>query len=115
MSIKDWASINGHQHSNMIFIKDIMMIYLRYHLSAAQAGSLCYQIPSDRLTESQGKETFARGSIGYSIVGGHLRVPPLFRADTQVRPYKLITVCLQHGMKTPGISKPWAPKNDVSF
>jgi hypothetical protein len=57
----------------MIFIKDIRMIYLRYHLSAAQAGSLCYQIPWDRLTESQGKETFARGSTGITpppLVGG---------------------------------------------
>jgi hypothetical protein len=62
MSIEDWVSINGHQHSNMIFIKDIRMIYLRYHFSSAQAGSLCHQIPWDRLTESQGKETFARGS-----------------------------------------------------
>jgi len=34
-------------------------------------------------------------AIGYNIVGGHLRVPPLFRADTQVRPYEQITVCLQ--------------------
>jgi len=54
----------------MIFFKDIRMIYLRYHLSAAQAGSLCYQIPWDRLTESQGKETFARGS---NPIGAPLR------------------------------------------
>jgi hypothetical protein len=64
MSIKDWASINGHQYYNMIFIKDIKMIYLNYYLSSAQAGSLCHQIPWDRLAESQGKETFARGSFG---------------------------------------------------
>jgi hypothetical protein len=38
-------------------------------------------------------------SIRYSIVGGHLRVPPLFRADTQVRPYKQITVFLQLSLK----------------
>ena len=31
---------------------------------------------------------------GYSIVGGHPRVPPLFRADTQVRPYKANRVLL---------------------
>jgi hypothetical protein len=56
----------------MIFIKDSRMIYLRYRLSAAQAGSLCHQIPWDRLTESQGKETFARGSGNRSKFGDML-------------------------------------------
>jgi hypothetical protein len=64
MRIEGWASINGHQYSDMIFIKDIMMICLRYHFSSAQAGSLCHQISWDRLTEYQGKETFARGFFG---------------------------------------------------
>jgi hypothetical protein len=63
MSIEGWASINGHQYSNMIFIKGIRMICL----PSAQAGSLCHQIPWDRLTESQGKENFARGSMGYIL------------------------------------------------
>jgi hypothetical protein len=69
MSSKDWVSINGHQYFNMTFIKDIRTIYLRYQLSSAQAGSLCHQIPWFRLTESQGKETFARGSIINEIKG----------------------------------------------
>jgi hypothetical protein len=63
MRLEGWASINGHQYSDMIFIKGIRMICLRYHFSSAQAGSLWHQISWDRLTESQGKETFARGSL----------------------------------------------------
>jgi hypothetical protein len=46
MSIEGWASIKGHQYSNIIFIKDIRMIGLRYHLSSAQAGK---PVPPDSL------------------------------------------------------------------
>jgi hypothetical protein len=46
MSIAGWASIKGHQYSDMTFIKDIGMICLRYHLSSAQAGK---PVPPDSL------------------------------------------------------------------
>jgi hypothetical protein len=46
MSIEGRASINGRQYSNMIFIKDIRMICLRYHLLSAQAGK---PVPPDSL------------------------------------------------------------------
>jgi hypothetical protein len=36
-------------------------------------------------------------------VGAHPRVRPQFRADTWVRPYKKIVVCLQIGMRSRGM------------
>jgi hypothetical protein len=46
MSIAGWASLNGHQYSDMPFINDIKMICLRYDLSSAQAGK---PVPPDFL------------------------------------------------------------------
>ena len=41
MSIEGWASINGHQYYNMIFIKDIRMICLRYYLYIGTGWEAC--------------------------------------------------------------------------
>src|SRR3989339_1497749 len=58
------------------------MISLRFRPLSAQAGSLCHQIPWDRLMESRWKEIFARGSLGNCFSypknpAGAVRAPPL--------------------------------------
>jgi hypothetical protein len=75
MWVEGRCSIKNLQFFKMLFIKNIKLISFKFNPLSAQAGSLCHQLPWDRLMESQWKGTFARGSKVFSVMGS-FKIPP---------------------------------------